>query len=213
MAWLGTDSFESYANGNNLNTLNGGSGWSAAWSVSAGTWSITNATAAAGTTLSATSSSPGGYVNRNVASTTAGEVTMYMRKDGTNGAFYLNLCTSGSGAGANSRVIMGMETANIVAYDNGTQRILVPSFTTSTWYKITVKYGHVSNKFAVSINDGAYSADYAYSFGGSGAITNFQIYEGAGGTPSQFYFDQIAPYSAPPVGPTTIKTLNGVSAI
>ncbi len=36
MAWVAVETFESYANGNDLNTLNGGSGWSNAWSTTTG---------------------------------------------------------------------------------------------------------------------------------------------------------------------------------
>lgn len=197
MSFVSTESFDSYSNGDNINTKSGGSGWAGNWVVGSGTWTVTTAQHHDGTN-SLTSATFGSHVYRAVQPQTVGEMSFYMRRDtNTTKAWYLNLCDSTT-LGAGTKVVVGMEVGNIVAYDNSTQRILVSSFNANQWYKIKIKYGHVSNKFAVSIDDGAYSADYAFSFGGTGAITYAQFYEGAGGSGTHnVWIDEITPVTPP----------------
>ena len=193
MAWTATESFESYADGNNLDTLNGGSGWNGAWAVGSGTWTVSNLQAQGGTLSGRHSTNVADqFAYRPVSSITSGELSYYIRTSATGLSQYINLSASASHATL-IKILGGFEATNIVFYDNLTQQTQVTGYNANQWYKIKIKFGEVVDTYKVSIDDGSYSAQYAYYNGGTGAITHCHFYRG-GGT-ADFFFDTIAPVS------------------
>ncbi len=166
MAWPATETFESYANGNNLNTRNGGSGWGGAWAdVTLSKYIVANDQAYDGS-LSVkvtTASGEEPEISRPVSSSTDGdEVTFAIRKDtnsihplgvfgydATTYRWYLQLSTGG----------------NIVL--NGTN---VGTYSANTWYKFSVQLDYTNHRARVSIDGGAYSSYVTFN-GGVGTST------------------------------------------
>lgn len=203
MAWTATENFDTYTSGNSLNGESGGSGWNGNWTIVAGQWETTNAQSVSspnsGVHLSSTADQP---IYRVVNSITAGHFSFYMRVSATGISEYMNLSASASHA-TNIKVLGGFEGTNIVFYDNATQRTLVTGYNADQWYKVTIELTG-SDTYTVQIDSGTVNGPYAYSFGGTGAITHFHFYRG-GGTGS-FFFDSIAPVAG--AGPANLKSLN-----
>lgn len=184
-AWIATDNFDSYSAGASLNTVNGGTNWTAAWvAVSA-----TSETAPAGMTgISGKVTGATGTAHRPFTSAT-GVTEMYfrIRANETNLDHRIGIQENGVA----ERIQVTFNSAgNIVG--NGTT---IQAYSANTTYVVGLKWGHNGTNYAVSINGGAYSADIAIS-GGSTTMNN--IYFDTASSAGTYYVDDISvgPYVA-----------------
>ncbi len=212
MAWIATEDFDSYTNGASVNGLNGGTGWNGAWTIGVGTYTVTNAQSfSSPNSLKDLGGNTGNaYVNRAVSAVTSGTISWYMRAAGATQSVEFSLGSTANPNQAVGACILGGFNANdILWFDNGTGRTLVSGYSINTWYKITINFtGGGTNTYTIQVDSGTVFGPYAYSFGGSGDIINFQIYRG-GGT-ADIFVDSIAP-PAVPSGPANVKTWDGVT--
>lgn len=80
MAWVAVEDFESYANGNDMNTLNGGSGWSGAWSGTASKYFVVNSPTYGGSALAGQGANSNANMTRSLTTAvSAGVVYVAMR--------------------------------------------------------------------------------------------------------------------------------------
>lgn len=193
-AWAATESFESYADGNNLDTRNGGSGWSGAWSESsAGRYVISNASAADSTTLSARHNSTGvngiePTASRSFTAVSDGsEMVFYMKKtvhgvDG-NYVYLLN--------GATAALYIGFDpSGNIQAGHSGGETALLSSSSADTWYKITIEVS--ASSYRAKVDAGSYSSSLTYLNSVSTGVSAIRLNVGAAGNGDYiWYVDQI----------------------
>lgn len=212
MAWPATDSFGGYADGNNLDTLNGGSGWAAAWSeTTAGTFKITNVQAQGGT-LSVRAVDPGAdkFGSRTVATHTSGIVTFAMRvSTKTSTAFSVILDDTGGGA---TRVCtVQMNASNIVLIGSSTVTIL-SNYSVDTWYVIHLYYDVSANDIRARLSTQNYWAAITGEQEASDEVTRFRFGNDQGSTwTGTMYLDEIAPGSAPTATTTSTSTTSSTS--
>jgi hypothetical protein len=159
MAWVATDNFNSYSDGD-LSTLNGGTGWSAGW-VNGGTavLSVQGTTVFEGSkALSCADASNSMFYYR--------QLTTAVGTDGNKlyGAIRRGLNNSGEAninlrTDTQSRLSLSMRATGIIELAGSTTTTLAASYTTGTWYV-----------FRITINASANTATAAYAtntFGGS----------------------------------------------
>ena len=205
MAWTATDTFESYSNGLTLAAAAGGSGWNGNWTIGNGTWTASSLQAKNGTLSGRMSVGSGtGYINRAVTSITTDSLQYYILATATNVSHYINLSAGAPAAGGSSKVLGGFETPNIIFYDNGTQRNVLSTFVANQWYKVTIAFNGVANTYTVQIDSGTVFGPYAYSFAGTGAITNVQFYSGGN---VEFFMDDIGPVASATVAARKLPML------
>lgn len=157
-AWVATDNFESYTIGNNLNTLNGGTGWATAWSVSGGASSATIiATPTGGDGANAAQCDVAtAQCSRTFTGTTSGTVSFMVQ---FNAAISSNADTV-LRAGASTRAYCTFDTSGNYRCLNASAAWtnIIVGVTANTWYTIKIKFDTGAGTFQVSANGGAYSA-------------------------------------------------------
>jgi hypothetical protein len=203
MAWLGTDSAESYSNGNSIDTLNGGSGWAAAWSVAgAGTKDIVNTPTLQGSLCfrldKVGNQEPRAY--RSVANTTSGSISWIGRfNNATKNAAGLRLREAGTAKADfwfDNNIVGGFGDAHFVM-TSGAGFFDLGTFAADTNYTIVIDYDNSTDQFRVSTDGGStFSGWKSYA----SVATNFDdayfMINAEDATNSTFYFDDIKPYSA-----------------
>jgi hypothetical protein len=189
------ETFEGYSNGNNLNTLNGGSGWAGAWSeTSAGRYVISNAAAESGS-LSVRHSSVGvngiePEATRTFTDTLSGgeEMVFSVMRDvnsnvDTNAVAFRNGTTTACYFNYNNSVWS-------VTHSGGTETV-VASATAGQWYEMKIKFASGST-FEWAVDGGAYSSAKTYLNSVSTGINNIRFSIGAGNNGDYiFYVDSI----------------------
>lgn len=208
MAWLATDNAESYSNGNSITTLNGGSGWSAAWTVAgAGTKDIINTPTLQGSLcfrlVKVGAQEPEAL--RTVANTTSGSIAFIGRVDNVlKNAFGFSIVEAGTVRAYiffDNNIIGIVGDAHIVM-TSGAGYFDLGTFTVDTNYNFVWEYDNSTDQHRVSIDGGSTFSgwkNYASVATNIDQLRMRIIAEDA--TNSIFYFDDIKPYSA--AAPTT----------
>lgn len=198
MAWVATENFDSYSIGANLNTQNGGSGWTAAWAVTSGT--ITTETAPAG--------GQGGLAARNnVQATTrysrtftgvsTGIVSWRMRLSvnsftSNDIGFRLAKTTIGDWRCA----VQFGATGNIEIWNNDVAGFqTIQAYSANTWYTGEIELNSVSqaNKYRARIDGGTWT-DWKTVLGGTLTDVDMVALEDqATGDPHEMWWDDIKP--------------------
>jgi len=187
MTWIATENFDSYTIGNDMNTLNGGSGWTGAW-TSTGAGEGVIVAAPSGMTTNAAEmlwiTGDGGDAQRSLSLLTDGIVSFQMRAAQTDRLARFTLAESGVGSKAYIRFD---SDGNIKAVGSASNTL--QAYSANTTYRILIKFGHTAGNFAVSIDGGAYSADFDMS--GTGSNVNLVTLVNENVTTSSFFFDDI----------------------
>ena len=205
MAWTGTEGFESYAINDNIAGKSGGSGWSGNWGDPGSTYGTVKATPSGGEGSNALYFT-GSWVERAV-SVSSGEVSFMMQCSAVSGNDIVGSYIGDAGGIAKIIIRAGVVSGVIDSYNSTTSQYeQVSTLAADTWYTIKIKFGHVANKFAVSINGGAYGADKGTN-GNFTTITRFSLWDTA--TNNRGYFDDIKNGAAaePSVSPSIISDL------
>lgn len=197
MAWIAQDDGESYANGNSISGLNGGSNWGGAWSVAgAGTKDIVNTPTLQGGLcfrLVKTNTEPEAL--RAFTAVTSGIVSFMCRTD--------NNTTDAMGFGF-------VETATVRFYffidnniigtfgdshfcmSNGASFTDLGVFAVNTNYTIVIDFDNATDQFRVSLNGGSSFSGYSAYVAAATNIDSIRfrvIAEGA--STVNYYFDDI----------------------
>lgn len=172
---LVTDPF-AYTLTANLDTQNGGTGWTGAWAI-AGIGAITIETAPAGapsTTTTRSQSATGTVLyTRAFTPITAGTFSWYMRTDDCSPSDFDGVYLTSSG---NGLMYVQFQAGSVKAYDNLTAAyVIVGTCTVNTWIPVVVNFNNAvtPNVYRVSINGGAYSADLTVNGGTLTPIDGF----------------------------------------
>lgn len=186
-AWGATENFDSYTAGASLSGGAGGSGWTANWSVTPDPVTTENAPSGMSgkSALAGWTSGDGGEASRTFTAITEGTVSFQMMATATNrdGRFTLIDTT----VPATRVVIRFTSGGNINAIGSGTNTL--QTYNANQVYTIKVKFGHTAGNFAVSIDGGAYSADF--DMNGTGSQVNKLALTNENVSASSFYFDEI----------------------
>lgn len=213
MAWVASDTFDSYSNGS-LSGANGGSGWSGAWSLFSSNWTVQGTTVYEGTkAIEQAGSTDSAARSLSSAITNNGVVYIALRKGTTNdGELSFNLRSSVPSSRAG---IKFNSSGNCVSLDNGTT--IISGYTANQWYvfRITFTISGSSGTYTVAYSTGVYGSSSTFSadtssinFIGSG--TNIaRITINSDTSAGTDYADYISPTS--PFVTTNIKTWDGVA--
>ncbi len=186
------DDFDSYSDGD-LNSNNGGFGFSAAWSGNTA-YDVQGTTVFDGTKAVKVSQASGQepMISRAFSGKTSGVLHWAQRKDGTD---HLQGIALFSGSTLVGEVYMSASGSPIGAVwgilDGGSPVSLGLSFSTNTWYTVDVEFNTITDQYRASINGGAYSTWQDFSSAVS-SIDKIQIAAGADGVNTiDGYFDDI----------------------
>lgn len=199
-----TDDFDSYTNGNNLDTLNGGSGFTGAWVVNAGTYTIT--TAQSDSAPNSVLTQTGGAepdASRTFTSTTDGdEITVALRADST--ANNQQIVFSDGTTYRCYVTFLHTGAINLMGVSTGL------SWTTNTWYSVKTQFDYTNDRCRISVDGAAYTS-YQNFNGTTAGMTKLSITVGndAGGTHS-YWFDSIAGVGTTPTTTPTTSVCDSV---
>ncbi len=213
MAWVATDNFESYDDGDNLDTLSGGSGWTANWDEStAGKYTISNAEAQSGTlSLEHDSFSVNGQeptVSRTFTAVTSGEEgQFYIKKTASHVA---DNCSVGFFKGSTNAFLISISHTSgdiIILHDGGTDTVVSGS-TLDQWYKWNIKFSGTT--FTYSVDDAAFSTAKTYRNSITTGVDKMEMaISAANNADYRFYVDDISAPAAS--GPANMKSWNGLA--
>lgn len=186
--WVATENFDSYSAGASIDGGSGGSNWTGNWSVAGGTVTTEIAPVGGQECYAIFLNGAGDHVVRSFTSLDNSVVHFQWWNNGTN-TVQTEVMFRGGGT-TRFGVRMNATGSNKVDVSDGTSyNTNLSTYTDGTWQTIDVKFGHTSGKYAVSINGGAYSADFNAT-GGVTAVDTIRIIEpDAGG--ASFYVDDI----------------------
>lgn len=181
-AWVATDDFESYSNGD-LNGQSGGTGWSGAWSGSTA-FDVQGTTVYEGT-KAVKATNPNGVIDRILTTgTNSGTVYFALRRSGTTNDGTVDFRASGT-----NKIRISLNDNNIRAYDNSSFNTILTGFATDTWYLFEVIYTDTS--YTIKYHDGAsWSSSYGPYTIDSGNVTGIRLSGGGSGT-GDIYWDYI----------------------
>lgn len=195
-AWVAEETFESYADGNDLNTLSGGSGWDGAWGSTASKVFITNSSPGQGS-LSATETNQSVDLFRTLTTAVSSGVMYFMMMRTDTGATDTSLTLKD---GANYFALFTFEGGNIKT-QGAITTTLVTGYTGGLWYYFEVTIidtDHYSVRYSSDHTTWSTSTG-SLDTNSSTSITSVHINAG-GGTQTAKY-DNISATSpiAPPV--------------
>lgn len=185
-AWSATETFDTYSLGA-LNTLNGGSGWSAAWSASAGATVVSAPAGMSNQAAQITGANTPDAQRQFTSPTGLTEMTFLVRCSETNIDHRIGLQQK---AVAERIQVFFTNAGQITA--NGT---VIQAYNANQTYTVKLKWGHNGTNYAISIDGGAYSADIAIT-GGSTNIDNMYL-DLNGSATGTFFVDSIGPVTVP----------------
>lgn len=218
MAWVATDDFNSYSNGD-LSTLNGGSGWSAGWVKNGGSATLSVQSSVLFEGAKSLSYSDAGtsmfyYRQLTTAISTDGNIVyVAMRRTANNtGEASINIRTDSASRGS---VVMRASGALELA---GTTTVtLQATYSANTWYVIRLTINASADTITAAYATGAYGGTYTFSsessavsMTNSGDITRFAFTSDPSAATN--YFDLITPtnpsvsLSASEVAGTPVET-------
>lgn len=191
MAFLATENFDSYTNGDDINGKSGGSGWTTNWASGAGA-AVTNAQfqSSPNSLLPAAGTNP----SRDFTNVTVGSHSWYFRYNGTSGIVrYYN--------SGNLLIAVRTDSGNVEIY-NGASYVSIGSQISDSWMKVTIEVDQVAQpyKYRASLNDGTFSSWISRNLDETATgVDRWLSFEG-------IYYDTIAPVADP--GPANLKSLD-----
>lgn len=198
-AWDPTDNFDSYADGD-LDSNNGGTGWSGAWSAGAAI-DIANAPAGGqgGKAVTSVSQAGGNNVDRSITTkVTDGTLSfqIYITSATPSANLYINWLD-----GATKKIqIRITKTGGALQANNNTTwtDILGSAISANTWYTIKIRFDAATELFYTTVNAGVESAAFTVVGGTFTGIDNFNL--NPDDTIDRFYFDDIKNGETVPAG-------------
>jgi len=199
-AVISTDNFDSYTPTNDLNTLNGGSGWTGAWAkITGGAMTIETAPAGGqgGNAVRSISATVDTQYSRAVTAITVGTVRFRMRttianpnnfsgavlRESTNGRMYIRFGPTG----------------NLEIYNNtGATYESIQAYSVDTWYTIDINFDNAAqpNLYRAAVGGGAYTA-YKTVNGGSYTNVDDMMLDDSATNAHTFWVDDIRPIGFP----------------
>lgn len=204
---LPIENFDSYTNGDDINGLNGGSGWSGAWSASNadGESDVSNAQSVSSPNslqLYRLSTEPS--ATRSFSGETSGTIRYHVRRDLVTPDtfdFYVY------GASTQAFGVELTPAGNIQARRSGGATIL-QSYSADTWYQIDIAFDCGTDTFTVAIDGGAPSSSLSF-VNAQTSVVRYVVSSSANGvgTPAANWIDSIG--TAAPS--SNIKTIDGLA--
>ncbi len=192
MAWVATDNFDSYGNGN-LSGNNGGSDWTSSWStVGTGTWEpqVQSTVVIQGSKTIAMTPDAGSDrgAERSFTAITSGTMSFYARRTSKTGRFYISFLSSSTIA-----FTVDLNSSGYIVINNTTN---IDSYEVDTDYEITVSFDCATDLLRVSVN--GKNATQTFSF--AAAVANidkirFVSADATSGVTN--YFDIVQPDTLP----------------
>lgn len=208
MAWVATDDFNGYSDGS-ISGLNGGSGWSAGWSLASGTIDVQGTTTYEGAKAITANTSAADLVSRALTSTvTVGTMYIAMRASATTVVGFTIL---ENGAGTGKMYIKFDSDGNIKIFDNGAGAYqTIQAYSANTWYLIAIDFDNTGqpNKYRAKVDNGSYTSYYTVNGGSYTSISHIRL-ETDTGTGSVFW-DRISDTAPTTAVSTSYLTLLGV---
>jgi len=218
MAWFATDNAESYSNGNAINTLNGGTDWSGAWSKAGagGTADIINTPTLQGSLcfrlVGGNSGEPEAL--RSFTCVTSGSASFIVRSN----TALLDSVIFGFEESTTRKATYWMDGGNnLVGFGhhvlyNGASTDL-GAYSADTNYTIIMDFDCSTDQFRISVNGGSTFSSWANFESTATSITRirYRLSRTQTAVNTSWYFDDIKPYSAV-VGPVNMKTRNGLAS-
>lgn len=209
------ENFDSYTDGASLNGVNGGSEWSSAWTIGAGTWTSDTAPVGGqgGLALHSSSTILSAGVSRTFAPISAGIIHYEFNFSGNTvgnlAEFYIqDSVNTGGGANVNRISIrLNPSSAGEVGVGNGQgQEVSIGTFATSTWNTLDIKFDNaLGNVFQVSLNGGSYTGDI--NSGGSLSHIDTIVVFSEDTSPHDYWVDDIFISPLPPPVTNTVNRL------
>lgn len=209
MAWVATENFNSYSDGD-LNANNGGSGWAGAWTQSAGTISVQGTTVYEGAkAISSPSGSAQLYYRQLTSTTSSGIVSFRLRMTATtiDGAIVLEE-TSGAG----KMYFRIAPDGNFKIFDNGGGVYqTIQAYSTDTWYLCEMEFDDASQpeKYRARVDGGSWTSWYTVNGATYASIGYFRI--DRDNNTGVLYVDDIKEGSSVSASTAGYLTLLGVS--
>jgi hypothetical protein len=132
----GAETFESYANGDNIHTKNGGSGWAAAWANQNGNdWFATSTSPGQGSLSAGASTGNPGNISRQLttAMTDSSTIVHVMMKESNTTGFGTFTVDTAANLDTNY-ILLEFMGGNIRIRAGADAQTLVTSYTANTWY-------------------------------------------------------------------------------
>lgn len=200
MAWVATEDFDGYTPGADLNTQNGGSGWSGAWSKISGTTGVTVETAPTGMSgQAARFRNPSDEVTYERSLTTAqsaGSVRVKLHitelhTGATDVGFFL-------ADASNTLVFIRLHPSGVVDAFNNVTDVQIGTYSANTTITIDIEFddGAQPDTFRARVDEGTWSSWLTVSGGSYTTITKVVIRDGWAAVLHDFFVDVIEPMPA-----------------
>lgn len=186
MAWIARETFDSYSDGD-VNTLNGGSGWSAGWAKSSGTINVQGTTTYQGSkALKANASASAIYDRTLTTAVSAGTMYVAMRSSSTSIVAYFILLESGTG-----RMYIKFDNDGNIKYFDNSSYVTIQAYSADTWYLIGIDWDDAAqnNKYRVNVNGGAFTSYVSVNGASLTNITGVRLERDS--TVGDMYYDLI----------------------
>lgn len=192
--WLATDNFDSYSNGASISGANGGSGWSGAWTLAAGTMTTNTAPVGGqgGIALKHASGATDGETKRSFTALSSGIMQASFYTSKTSGIANTQSFILLNGAANPIICRLGITTnGQIECYNNNTTTYVAQcSISVNTWTTIVIQFGQSANTFAVSCDGGStYNAPLATN--GSFSTISGVDFQGSASDTVDWWLDDI----------------------
>jgi hypothetical protein len=204
MAFISTDNFDSYSDGN-LTGNSGGTNWSSNWSTTGtGSWEPqVQASVILGGTKSV-AMTPDAASDRGAARSfdaiTSGVITVKVRRTSTStGVMYIALME-----GSSIRMKVEMYSTGYFTL-NGTSRNNIETYSADITYTLYIEFDCSTDKARLKVDSGSYSSWFDFG-AATTSIDGLRFMSSDATTGVVNYFDDIAPEIT-----TNIKTVNGLA--
>lgn len=207
MTWIATDNFDSYSTGQNLDSDNGGSNWSAAWvQVSGGTMTVETAPAGmSGNAVRSLTATANTKYSRLMAGINAGMVTFKMQISITDPNDFVGVVLRDADEVGYMFVRFG-PTGNLEIFDNGLGDYQsLGTYSADTTYTIDIEFDDnvQPNNYRARVDGGTFSNWFQVNGGSYTTIERFAFDDSATNAHTVWY-DDIGP-----VLPTPDKYIPG----
>jgi hypothetical protein len=200
MAWVATDTFESYSHGNTLAGLNGGTGWAGAWTETDNSgsqdWDISNAQKSQGslsmhlqTVASGTSET---QANRDITTAIKNE-TFYVdvRCSKNTGDQFIYIIGRTDALLNECYIRFNGNDGQIAIFDNSSYDN-IQAYSANTWYTIGIEFDVDNDQYRANVDGGAFSAWKAPNGGTfTGDIKTLRFIGQSTDEQADFYIDDI----------------------
>ena len=208
MAWVATENFDSYSDGD-LSGENGGSGWGGAWSSAQTTFEVQGSVVQGGTkAMRFVSALDGDGITRPLAvDVDTGNVQFYVRRADKVGVVQIILRDSGNSGvirvdfentAAGGDIVLNPPTDNIE---------LLADFALDTWYLIEMEVNCTGDSHRARVDGGTWSTAVTDFDPGAGEVNNFFTRTDQA-TVTNAYIDTLGVGAGQP---SSVKTIGGLA--